>query len=76
MGWVPVDASEAWKNKEKRAYFFGALDENRLELTTGRDLVLAPPQHGTPINFMVDPYAEVDGKPVKATRKVVVRETE
>jgi transglutaminase-like putative cysteine protease len=68
-GWVPVDASEAWKHPEKKEYFFGALDENRVQLSIGRDLVLAPPQSGKPLNYFVYPYVEVDGKPFdKVTR--------
>jgi transglutaminase-like putative cysteine protease len=62
-GWVPVDASEARKHLEKKDYFFGALDENRVQLSIGRDLVLAPRQTGAPLNYFVYPYAEVDGKP-------------
>jgi transglutaminase-like putative cysteine protease len=62
-GWVPVDGSEAAKNPAKRDYFFGHHDENRVEFSRGRNLTLAPPQHGPPINFFVYPYAEVDGKP-------------
>ncbi len=62
-GWIPVDASEAWKDPARRDYFFGALDENRVQLTVGRDLVLDPPQAGEPLNYFVYPYVEVDGKP-------------
>ncbi|HYL37030.1 MAG TPA: transglutaminase-like domain-containing protein [Bryobacteraceae bacterium] len=62
IGWVPVDASEAAKNPAKRQYFFGAHDENRIELSKGRDLVLTPKQKGEPLNYFVYPYAEVDGK--------------
>lgn len=62
IGWVPVDASEAAKNPAKREYFFGAHDENRVELSKGRDVVLTPQQHGEPLNYFVYPYAEVDGK--------------
>ncbi len=62
IGWVPVDASEAAKNPAKREYFFGAHDENRVELSKGRDLLLAPAQRGEPLNYFVYPYAEVDGK--------------
>lgn len=36
----PIDASEAGKNPEKRQYFFGAHDENRVELSRGRHLSL------------------------------------
>ncbi|QKG51294.1 transglutaminase-like domain-containing protein [Hymenobacter sp. BRD67] len=64
-GWVPVDASEAAKNPDRRAYFFGAHDENRVEFTRGRDLTLTPKQAGAPLNYFVYPYAEADGKSVE-----------
>ena len=67
IGWVPVDASEAAKNPNKREYFFGAHDENRVELSKNRDVVLAPPQQGEPLNYFVYPYVEVEGKPVPVT---------
>ncbi|MGI4884582.1 MAG: transglutaminase-like domain-containing protein [Janthinobacterium lividum] len=63
-GWVPVDASEAAKDPSKRAYFFGAHDENRVEFTRGRDLTLTPKQAGPPLNYFVYPYAEADGQPL------------
>jgi len=63
IGWVPVDASEAAKNPAKREYFFGAHDENRVELSKGRDVLLTPKQQGDPLNYFVYPYVEVDGKP-------------
>jgi transglutaminase-like putative cysteine protease len=62
VGWVPVDASEAAKHPELREYYFGGHDENRVELSQGRDLVLAPPQRGEPLNFFVYPYVEIDGE--------------
>ena len=68
-GWVPVDASEAAKNPDKRAYFFGAHDENRVEFTRGRDLDLTPKQAGPPLNYFVYPYAEADGQPLEVARK-------
>jgi len=43
-GWIPVDASEAWKHPDKKDYFFGAHDDNRLQFTVGRDIRLDPPQ--------------------------------
>src|SRR6266849_2419617 len=61
-GWVPVDISEAWKHQEKRDYFFGAHDVNRVEFTMGRDLRLNPAQDGPPLNYFVYPYVEVAGK--------------
>jgi transglutaminase-like putative cysteine protease len=68
-GWVPVDASEAAKNPGKRAYFFGAHDENRVEFTRGRDVQLTPRQAGPPLNYFVYPYAEADGQPLEVVRK-------
>jgi transglutaminase-like putative cysteine protease len=63
FGWVPVDASEARKHPEKRAYFFGAHDENRVQFTSGRDVVLNPRQAGDPLNYFIYPYVEVNGQP-------------
>ena len=60
-GWIPVDISEAWKHQEKRDYFFGSHDVNRMQFSMGRDLRLNPPQEGKPLNYFVYPYVEVDG---------------
>lgn len=68
-GWIPVDASEAWKDPARRDYFFGAHDENRVQLTVGRDLLLDPPQAGEPLNYFIYPYVEVDGKPWAGVEK-------
>jgi transglutaminase-like putative cysteine protease len=68
-GWIPVDASEAWKHPEKRNYFFGAHDDNRLQFTVGRDIRLDPPQQGDPLNYFIYPYAELDGKPFEVESK-------
>ena len=62
MGWIPVDISEAWKHPEKRDYFFGSHDVNRVQFSRGRDLRLAPAQDGKPLNYFVYPYVEVDGQ--------------
>jgi transglutaminase-like putative cysteine protease len=62
--WVPVDASEAWKHPDRRQYYFGHLDAARVAFTMGRDLVMKPPQQGQPLNFLIYPYVEVDGKPL------------
>jgi transglutaminase-like putative cysteine protease len=71
IGWVPVDASEAAKDPSRREYFFGAHDENRVEFTRGRDLILNPTQAGEPLNYFVYPYAEADGKPLSAVERTV-----
>ena len=76
-GWVPVDASEAAKRPEKRDYFFGHHDEDRLEFSRGRHLTLVPAQHGDKLNFFVYPYAEVDGKSHQAIdRKLAFKDLE
>lgn len=64
-GWIPVDISEAWKHKDKTDYYFGHLDENRVLVTTGREIRLEPPQKSKPLNYWSRPYAEVDGKPLE-----------
>jgi transglutaminase-like putative cysteine protease len=74
-GWIPVDISEAWKAAGKTPemvdYYFGGLTADRVELSRGRDLLLAPRQAGAPLNFLIDPYCEIDGK--EAEKGAVVR---
>jgi len=67
-GWVPVDISEADKHPDRRDAYFGQLTENRISLSTGRDLKLVPRQAGRLLNFFVYPYAEIDGKPLPPAR--------
>ena len=38
--WYPVDISEADKDPNKAEYYFGTLNKDRVEFTTGRDLKL------------------------------------
>jgi transglutaminase-like putative cysteine protease len=59
--WVPIDISEAWKAQEKKDYYFGSHDANRVQFSIGRDITLSPPQKGKPLNYFVYPYIEVDG---------------
>lgn len=61
--WVGVDISEADKHPEKKELFFGNLPPDRVMFSTERDLVLSPRQAGGPVNFLVYPYVEVEGKP-------------
>lgn len=74
-GWVVVDPADVRKailekkitleqSKPLREYYFGAVDESRIAIGTGRDLVLNPSQSGEPLNYFMYPYAEVDGKPL------------
>ena len=67
--WIPVDISEANKDPSKIDYYFGGLTENRIAFTVGRDLELVPKQQAGPVNFLVYPYAEVDGKQHTSFRK-------
>ena len=60
-GWIPVDIWEGWKHPERKSYYFGAHDENRVLFTTGRDLRLSPAQTGGELNYFIYPYVEVDG---------------
>lgn len=56
--WDKADA-EALECKE---YYWGGVDEKRVELSRGRDLTLAPAQDGPALNDFGYPYAEVDGE--------------
>ncbi len=67
--WLPVDISEADKHPELEEYYFGHLTPDRVAFTTGRDLLLQPPQNGGPVNFLVYPYVEVDGAPAGTLAK-------
>lgn len=62
-GWIPIDASEAWQNPARHDFYFGALDSDRVQFARGRDLTLDPHQAGGPVNYVVYPYAELNGKP-------------
>jgi transglutaminase-like putative cysteine protease len=68
-GWVPVDISEAWKDPAKHDYFFGSLDDNRVQFSVGRDVVLQPKQDGPPLNYFIYPYVEIDGQPFEGVEK-------
>ncbi len=65
LGWVPVDISEAIKHPEKQELFFGGLDENRVEFTTGRDIELGPDPSPPPRNFFIYPVGMIDGETVE-----------
>lgn len=66
-GWVPIDASEARKNLERREEYFANLDANRISFTLGRDIRIPGAQSNPIKNYVIYPYAEIDGKefPVK-----------
>ena len=62
-GWFPIDASEAFKQPEKRDFFYGSHPSDRIHFTTGRDLRLGRAHVGRPLNYFIYPYAEVAGEP-------------
>ncbi len=61
-GWIPVDASEAHKNPDRREALFGGLDANRIAFTIGRDIEI-PGADGELMNYVIYPHVEVDGRP-------------
>jgi transglutaminase-like putative cysteine protease len=76
-GWVPVDPADVRKMMlvkklelsdpqtiEYRKYFWGGIDAYRVRLSEGRDLTLAPPQQGDPVNYLMYPFAQVGGQTV------------
>jgi len=67
-GWTPLDASEA-KKRGTTWELFGKLPSDRIHFSRGRDIVLAPPQKGNPLNFFIYPYAEENGKPLKGVKQ-------
>lgn len=67
-GWYPVDISEADKNPDKSDYFFGNLDQNRVEFITGRDFDLEQ-YSGNPVNIFIYPLLEIDDEKSTAFTK-------
>ena len=76
-GWFAADPADVLKavltnewekdapeTKELQEYYWGNCDENRVQLTEGRDLTLSPAQDGEPLNMFGYPYAEVDGEAI------------
>ncbi len=62
VGWVPVDASEAWKHPKKRQLLFGTQPTDRIRFTVGRDLKLGEGHNSGPLNYFVYPHVEINGK--------------
>ena len=58
LGWVPADVSEASRHPDKRNYFFGAIDEDRVMVSRGRDITMVPQSLGGPENFFSEPRIE------------------
>lgn len=67
-GWKPVDASEAWKNPERKEAYFGHFDTNKFLISVGRDIELEPKSQNGPANIFFYPYVEVEGKEWKQVK--------
>ncbi len=59
--WTPVDISAADIEADKAEFYFGNLNENRVEFTKGRDLELENYNNGL-VNFFIYPLVEENGK--------------
>jgi hypothetical protein len=60
---------------KKVAYYFGNLDERRVVWSTGRDIMMQPPQDDGPVNSLPKLYVEVDGKQfAEWTRQLTYKE--
>jgi len=62
-GWIPVDASEAFKHPEKKEFFFGNLDYNRIQFTIGRDIELQNNNIAHKLNYFIYPFCTIDSEP-------------
>ena len=67
-GWYPVDISEADKDPSKIEYFFGTIDESRVEMMVGRDFDLEGYERN-PLNLFIYPVLEIDDKESKKYKK-------
>lgn len=70
-GWFAVDVSEAWKrdDPDERSFYFGNLDANRVQFTTGRDISMVPSQTSGPVDTFIFPLAEMAGRREKVGLK-------
>lgn len=73
--WIPIDISEASKHPEAKEYYFGHHPANRFQLTQGRDLVFSTSSQDGPINFLVHPYLEIQGKSYKLSGEYSFKRT-
>ena len=67
-GWSPVDISEADKNPDKKDYYFGTIDYDRLEMILGRDFILKGYESEI-ANLFIYPLMEVNDKKSSAFSK-------
>ena len=60
-GWYPVDISEADKDLDRKDYYFGTIDKNRVEMMVGRDFILKGYESKT-TNIFIYPIMEISDK--------------
>lgn len=62
VGWVPIDASEAIKHRDKASYYFGSIDPDRVAFSIGRDIKLGDGLKAPRVNYFIYPVVRVDGR--------------
>lgn len=70
VGWFPIDASEAWKHKDRRDLYFGTHPADRIQFTVGRDLELGEGHTTGPLNYFIYPHVEVAGEQLKTVKRI------
>ena len=76
-GWYSVDPADvrkmmlvkklSWNDKKTKyfvKFFWEGIEPYRIKLSTGKDLILTPPQEGKPLNYFMYPFAQVNGKAI------------
>ena len=67
-GWHPIDISEADKAPDKKDYYFGNLDPNRVDFIVGRDIILEGYELES-TNLFIYPIMEINDQPSSAFSK-------
>ena len=67
-GWYPVDISEGDKDPQLKDYYFGTLDNNRVEMILGRDIKLEGYEMET-TNLFIYPIMEINDQTSSAFSK-------
>jgi len=67
-GWYPVDISEADKDPNRKDYYFGTVDNNRVEMMIGRDFILKGYESEV-ANIFIYPIMEISDKKSSAFTK-------
>ena len=67
-GWWPVDISEADKDPKLADYFFGNIDNSRVDMMIGRDFILDNYDNGK-LNLFIYPILEINDKPSTGFKK-------